>query len=463
MDWFIIRDQDHLGPFTQEELEELYASKEISDETLVWNESLKQSVSFSRLDFDSPPPLPPELSLMETEEELDEVPEEFPEEFPDEVSEEEIEVEREEELEDELEEELEDELENISQDIIEEESDDLNNLNPLNPLYKKIAIIVLILITPVAIYFYQNKLFSRPSKMSLRDYERLTEIVEKKSEQSDFVFALAQDRSILWVATNNPNQGKVAIKLKAVKNKFLGEGEIEAFAFADLKSHLLTIKDFKFKKGLKLLDGYYEVELYTPSGLKKPFLGFAYKHKTQFQYFKNVLISTMKSDDFEKVLRKYAVKKKNNESQFWSELKQKYQTLKMITQQIQDGVRRVFDEQSFGENKTSIQKKIQSFESEYKKNYGNFFTNFVIANDRSYEDLVKKNFPDKVDIISNYTRLSKLARSIGMQSVEVMQDLERFNQWQNPRAVKNFKQKSLTRFQKIIDVCDYKVSIIQTE
>lgn len=436
MDWFIIRDQDHLGPFTQEDLEELYASNEINDETLVWNESLEESVTYGSLALDEPPPLPPE--------------------FNDVVSEQAEQIEQTEKtalVENEIEDEIDDEIE-------DESPHPRHSSRKLQMFW---FIIFIILLTPIAIYFYQNKIFTRPSKMSLRDYTRLTEIVEKKSEATEFVFALAQDRSMLWIATNNSNQGKVAIKLKAIKNRFLGEGEVEAFALADLKNHLVAIKDMRFKKGFKLLDGYYEIELYTPSKLNKPLLSFVNNHKKQFQFFKKVLISTMKPEEFEKSLAKYAVKKKYNENQFWSELKQKYQTLKMITLQIQDGVRTVFGKQRYVDNQMNIKKKIESFESEYKLKYGNFFTNFVIANDKSYEQLARKNFPDKVDIIANYTRLSKLARSIGLESVQVMGDLERFKQWQDQVEVERFKEDSLARFQKIIDICDHKISIIQID
>ena len=203
--------------------------------------------------------------------------------------------------------------------------------------------------------------------------------------------------------------------------------------------------------------GYYEIELYTPSRLEKPIFNFLNGFKTQFQFFQKVLISTMKPEEFEKALATYSSKKKYNETQFWSELKQKYQTLKMITLQIQDGVRDVFD------GSGSNVEKINLFETQYKNKYGNFFTNFIITNEKSYENLVQKNFPDKVDIISNYTRLSKLARSIGIESVGVMEKLHQFKDWNNPSAVKGLRKESIERFQKIIDICEHKLGIIQVE
>ena len=427
MDWFIIRNDDHLGPFSDEDLESLYSAQEIVDETLVWNDSLKAPVQYGSLTFNEPPPLPLDISLTDNVDKIEQASVEKDIEVKEEIK-------------------------------IEEEEEKKDSFFQQNPKLKIVGFsLTLLILISGAIYFYQNRIFSRPSKMSLRDYERLTRVATGLSLDSEFDFAMAQDRSMIWIATNNPYHGKVAIKLKALKNKFLGEGGVEAFATGNLSNHLIGIENFKFKQGLKLVDGYYEIELYTPSRLEKPIFNFLNGFKTQFQFFQKVLISTMKPEEFEKALATYSSKKKYNETQFWSELKQKYQTLKMITLQIQDGVRDVFD------GSGSNVEKINLFETQYKNKYGNFFTNFIITNEKSYENLVQKNFPDKVDIISNYTRLSKLARSIGIESVGVMEKLHQFKDWNNPSAVKGLRKESIERFQKIIDICEHKLGIIQVE
>lgn len=491
MNWFIIRDQDHLGPFTNEDLDELYCSGEINDDTLVWNEDLEAAIPYLQINPNEPPPLPSDFVSNISDNAISDNMEEVSWEVMEDVA-----------LENETSETNISNIDNNYANVVrdgevlkipfpetdfdetdfakvdvpefepltkyDEDEDEDEGLEPSERTLNepkthskaKLALLTIAVfiacITPVVIYLVYNSTFSRPAKMSIGDYERLVGMVQNKSEVTKFAFAMAQDRSLIWVATNNPYHGRVAIKLKAIKNKFLGEGEVEAFTFADLNNHLMIIKNFKFNKGVKLIDGYYEVELYTPTRLEKPFMGIRGKHQQQFESFQNVLISTMKPDVFEKSLLKYSSRKNNNESQFWGELKQKYQTLKMITLQIQDGVRTVFLDTP------NYQEKINSFENEYKTKYGNFFTNFVLTNEASYESLLNKTFPDKVDIISNYTRLSKLARSIGVQSAKAMDKLRTFKNWKNPKKVGALKTSLIKSFQNIIDVCDYKIGIIQT-
>jgi hypothetical protein len=478
MEWFVIKGRDHLGPFAEDNVRDLFQSGEIDSQSMLWREGLTDPVTYESVfmteddksfkpmieDEDVPPPLPPQLErpsetppkkmeAKRVEKSIEEPPK--PEIRPKQVQEV-------------IKEEPQAVVNNTSVESNEENNDGIEEeveTSETKRSWGAIIVISIVLLTiivsvPVVMYQQQHQSFNRPAKMGLSDYKRLKKLADNNKSSNQFDFALAQDKSELWLATNNPNVGTVSIKLKAIKDKYLGEEEVIAYASGKLNKKLAKFSSFEFKKGVRLVDGYYEIEVYTPKPLEKPFFTqFSGEHKDQFQFFQEILISSMTREDFNRTLAKFIKKKKSNELKFWAELKQKYQTLKMITLQIQEGVRSVFD----GDRK-NFRPNVKKFENEYKTKFGNFFTSFVIANDKSYESLETQNFPDKVDIIANYTRLSKLAKSIGIHSMNILHEMEGYQSTAgDDEAFKNLERSSLSRLQGIINICDSKMSVIQVE
>ena len=60
MDWFIIKENDHQGPFEESLLIEMNEKGEITSDTLVWKEGLKDPGTLKELILEAPPELPPE-------------------------------------------------------------------------------------------------------------------------------------------------------------------------------------------------------------------------------------------------------------------------------------------------------------------------------------------------------------------------------------------------------------------
>jgi hypothetical protein len=76
MNWYVISGSDHLGPFTEDVLYQLYEADDIKEETLIWQEGMEKPISYGALfiedednaseevastDDSIPPDLPPDL------------------------------------------------------------------------------------------------------------------------------------------------------------------------------------------------------------------------------------------------------------------------------------------------------------------------------------------------------------------------------------------------------------------
>ena len=476
INWFVIHNSEHLGPFSEEVLHQLFSEGDIEQGTLIWKEGMDDSISYEEAflfkkeelsfrpieetidtkfetenfkqikkeeqaiaDDDLPPDLPPEIFNLQK------------------IDSEHIAIEVEESIE------------------LVEDQEEIEEIEDTPVLIKKkktraakssksyqyiIATLIMIILIPGAIFIKISVLkFKRPAKMSLHDYERLTEVSSDPALSNKYSFAMAKDKSTLWMSTNLPYSGDLVISMKSVTGKVLSPKKISLQTRGILNNKIATFSDFTFLEGLKLVDGYYEVEVSTTNDLEKPLITkFLHARKRQFRFFEVVLISNMDKSEFEILLQKNYKKAVSNDLEFWKELKQKYKTIQMITLQIQNSLKQVYDnpEKEWGE-------KVQHFEMDYKVKFGNFFTNFVIANDKSYEALKNKNFSNKLEIISNYTRLSRLARNIGSQTMSILNDLETFNNNLSLEEFKVSRKKSLNRLQNIINICNQKIEMIQTK
>lgn len=487
INWFVIHNKDHLGPFSEEVLVHLFEAGDIGKDSKVWQEGMEEAISFEEFlirkdsnevveeipDDDLPPDLPPDIPVAVREEsklnskestvkvEKISSSKAFSPVNEGRNSKSKVKV-------------KEDrgqaakilELSRSSKNSNSQQSEQVKKssiqskeISPKKPLFFQsfLAFLVLIILGGGYFYYKLNSVFTRPSKMSTSDYERLVTTAKSKVFASQFSFAVAADRTTIWMSTNIPYEGDIIVTLKSVYNKTLTNKEIEVTARGSLKNNLASFTDFTFVKGLSFIDGYYSIEVVTTQDLVIPFLyQFQSKRKTQFRYFTEILISNLNEDEFKDALRTKQAQSMNNDKNFWVELIQKYETIKSITLQIQDSLKKVFDE-SDGDWKF----KVKRFEDDYKRNFGNFFTNFVIANDKSYEELKSKDFTDKLEIISNYTRLSRLAKSIGGQTMEILNELEVYDQKIAPVTIEDFKKQSLNRLQSIVDICDQKKLAIE--
>lgn len=482
MEWFVIYNSEHLGPFSETVMHQLYKEGDVKDETLVWREGMDDPVSYrdqfilktEELDFrplEEVSESVEEVLWESDEEEDDEVPPPLPpsviesnlkNETKEEVTVEQPEVQQEDILEEEADEDndedAQDYLNHLVDDEILEEAQRIESSSKKKKsfLFASIIIFVVFLI-PGLVYIKNSYLsFSRPSMMSIGDFERLEEVSKDPSFTNKFAIALGQERARIWMSTNIPYEGEVILKLKAIKEKTLTNSEVIAMSKGYLKGKLVVFDEWTFTQGMKLVDGYYHVEALTTRDLEVPLILKLYpSRKTQFRFFDELLISKLSKKEYDEALGKTKKELTRNDLEFWDELKQKYRTIKMITLQIKTEMDRAFD----SKNIMWIEE-LKKFENKYKREFGAFFTNFVIQNDESYKKLKEKKFSNKIEIISNYNRLSRLAKDIGRVSMDVFHEMETFDGIDDARK-EVIRKRADKELDQIINTCDQKINIIQ--
>jgi hypothetical protein len=520
MNWYVISGSDHLGPFTEDVLYQLYEADDINEETPIWQEGMDKPVSYGSLFLkepeeenldeipeDLPPDLPPLPPTPPTSEDknyrapttkvitsVDEIKENLrrKQELNDHQEKSEVKIEKTEEnvlhadftkkdvhkddksyleerenviiVEENINDSEDDEIQVDEIEIDEdfEAEDPILSLKNFKKMALKIvSVIVGLFIVLYLILYYQNYSgnFSRPQKMSLTDYNELTYVAENTSKENKFGFSIAQDKSKIWVVTNNPYVGRVVLKMKSLKGRVLTAKDIEFSSSSILKGKIAEFSEFEFQKGQKIVDGYYEIEVLTPTKLEVPMVAKLFPEKNrQFRFIDQKLISGMKTSEFDSMINKFNKSKAQNDTVFWEELSQKYRTLMAITEQIKDSIFNIFQL-----NPDNWESNVREYEQTYLRKYGTYFTNFVVENEMAYEKYEKKNFSNKVEVISHYTRLSKIAREVGQQSATALMKLKNFKGYQDEEERRKLKNSIVFPLQRIIVDCKEKIEFIQTK
>ena len=297
----------------------------------------------------------------------------------------------------------------------------------------------------------------RPAKMSLTDFNRLKKIVGLPTLKTQLGYVLSKDKKTLWVATNLKGSGEVTAKFKSIKNRSLGQA-VEFYSTGQLSNHLVEFKKFKFNKGARLFDALYEIEIKSTKPLS---LSYWDKMKGEnsivMNYVGKGLVSSYNATQFKTLLGKMIQQKRKNTKDFWLEIGEKYKTVKMITSQIQDGIDDIFNK-----NKDQWEMGIINFENQYRQSWGQFFTAFVKANDKSYAKYAKKKFEDKAEVLAYYNNLSNLAIQIGENSMATLEVLQGLNlEKVTSEMWDEIHEKAIQEFKKIQDQCDENMKKIE--
>lgn len=381
MDWFIIKDSGHIGPYSDEQLHILYKDGDIERNDKVWQASMPVPKTYDEI-FNS-------IKVVKIR--------------PLEVS------------------------HKIEKNTKDKPLQKSKKSNSFLIIISFVSIIVTGIILK-SLDIYQGVNFHRPNKMTLSTYNKLRQTVFNNTKKDVFDFAISKDKTLLWLVTNKDYHTKVQINLTSIENRVLSNEKIHIISNSTLMNRIAQFDNFEIKNGIKIIDGYYDVKITTSD--KRILI------KQEF------LISKTGKNSFEKKLKKFISTQKSNEFNFWTELSQKYKTIKMLTLQIQSKLKKVF--------KTKKIAALNNFERLYQEKYGPLFTSFVISNEKSFNELNIKTFENKVEVIANYNQLSKLAKMIGSITMEA---IEGFNE----KSFSNFDQ----RFNFIIETCNQKIDKIE--
>lgn len=471
MEWFLITSSEHLGPFEDDQILQMYSSERINDDSFLWKEGWDEPKKYSEifLNIDEPPELPPDLNSISINDEIppnNDSDDTLKSDKIDSSSNQELLVDNLEtkelisEEESESESAVEFDNENLEQDVY-----DFTNDKPeidIKSKFKSFLVIILIVLVTAPAYLYIKNsidIFDRPQSMSLGDYKRLVNTAADQTGQLKFSFSLASDKRTLWISTNLNLEGEVFLKFKSKPGRTLG-GDIELKAKGELNRHLIILSDFQFIQGTRFTDGIYDIEIFTVDDLEKPILKqFFGDWESQFRYLDQVIITSLHRKEFERQMNKIRSRKEENKNSFWSELEEKYRTILTMTNEIKNSIENIFID-----NDKDWADKVSYFENSYKRKYGVFFTSFVSSNENSYENLIHKDFEDKFEIISSYSKLSKLAKEIGLESMVALQKLNSFDfKNKSQEDIDGFKNSLVMRLNQIIEESERKLNQIPTE
>lgn len=437
--WFILKRDSHLGPYSEEDLADLYKTGQLKKTDFIWKEGIDDPISYEEF-LDQPPAIP--LSLIKAEKKSTNVGEKLEVQVDNHLSDKSYQVD-----------------ENYQDDEIQSFEEIQGEFSKTKLSGLKIVSLILILaamIIPSLLYYHaKNPSFDKPVDITQADMTLLKEALFDRSRKVSFRFALNKDKSKIYVTSNIPLEGRVYIKLKSQNSRVLGK-PIELKSSGFLENHLITFSQLDFLQGTQIIDGYYDVELYTTKDLKRPLSKyFSRPFEPQFQYLDTVFLSNMDKKTFEKRLNQLVTKKLKNALNFRMEIIEKYRTVMAMTQSIKEEF-----SQTLSLSGKSLLDRINMFESAYTNKFGVFFTEFVKENEASYVPLYKKKFPNKGEILAEFSNLSKLAKQIGHTSMFVMESIRKEAQAgieaESRFDIKNYEKE----FDKILKDGELKIQIL---
>ena len=120
-------------------------------------------------------------------------------------------------------------------------------------LISGIPLSVIILLYNVFLAIPNEVQLIRPAQMGINDFNRLEKIANLPLKTTQLGYILSKDKKILWIGTNLKGDGEVTAKFKSIKNRSLGQA-VEFYATGQLNNHIVELKNFKFNKGARLVD-----------------------------------------------------------------------------------------------------------------------------------------------------------------------------------------------------------------
>jgi hypothetical protein len=502
--WFIIKEHEHVGPYSVEDLLEFYQEDKIAYDTAVWKTGMDEPIQYRGIgeiskrdtelmeivddydydlssdedeifdilndrsdeleldnapetfdDTDEPPPLPPmtyqPVEMVIKHEEPSPL----------------VEVEESTDLLDDLEA-MEVSPLNSGEELASEEIDDdsyfviAKTESKTNWLLIGLALIVLGIFSRVGyeVYHLYFAKFSRPVGMMQRDYKQMTQMLSVKGARRSLSISFAKDYSKVWASLNFPFKGRVLLELKSIKGKVLTSDPVVVSSSATIKNKLITFNRFNFEQGIRLFPGYYEVHLKLLNKKKLDFwLERFVKLPKVFDIKKKVYIGKLTEQSFERELTKFLIKRNSIDTKFRQDLFQRFDTLRLIVSQIHDDFAAVLSQSKHQDFKV----KLKEFERKYQRKYGQFLTSFVLENEDSFKTVRSSVSRSKTQLIAQHNKLSNLSRQVGETSMDILVKLSNPDVATNIIEIDQIQSQLMRKLVSIEITCKNTVSIIKSK
>ncbi len=245
------------------------------------------------------------------------------------------------------------------------------------------------------------------------------------------------DMSHIWLVTSSFQTCQVDASFSSVKGKLLA-GSDEKVSFktsSQIKNHVVEFSNFDFTSGNKITPGLYEMNLKATNcewdGLDAKLGNFFKSPEPVYITRMKVVLYHKGSVEFNTILDKLIRKKldsemknQNQEELFWQDLQQKLQTLLAMTLQIEQLLLE-FVEKSPENFKNNLKFTVDK----YTKNFGSTLTEFVVQNEKYFNDLEKSELPNMSKKRSYEAVIRITSKNIGLESMKIIEQLQ---SWKNP-------------------------------
>ncbi len=272
-EWFVFKGTHHLGPFSIEEMVNLYTNKELQAKTLVWKEGAAKWDAFSKCDqfaflfqavrpaapsvpdiadqqvkksamveFDLPPPLPEIPTLPKSGPEKIVVSDFFDDmDLPPPIP-------------------LDAILDPKGKDSFKP-SFQLLNL-PIKKWFMPMAgVVFLIIIGWYAMTQKEAEIQLRIKGLMPVYLDKLESIATKSTTDFDFAIALSLDGKSLWASSNVPGDLQTEVKLESVSRRVLGTEDVQLVVKGKIQNHVGKFNRMILVKGSKFLPGEYKFKI----------------------------------------------------------------------------------------------------------------------------------------------------------------------------------------------------------
>jgi hypothetical protein len=431
-EWFVFKGTHHLGPYSLEEMVELFHNQEINPNTLIWREgqtkwdSFKNTSSFAFIfapvkrpdipqdvkpietkeEFDLPPPLPdipalPKSSPSHTQN-ISEEQEELPPPIPLDVI--------------------------IAQSGQRKQIAEKIEVSSFQPK-KWMAFLGAFVFLLVIIWYWKNE---RSAEVQLKIkgimpiyLEKLESAATHHSSDFEATAALSLDGNTLWVATNNPSRMQTIIRLESVPKRILGKGPVVVSMKGELNNRSGKFTRMILVQGIKFYSGEYKIQIEAREThwINRKFrslsrIDFFQSLNKTHKYKSSVLIYSGTPREFEKRIVDYQEKVLADALKPYQEKLERLKTLESLLNTTTQNYLMELDHDKNG-------KSIKAFEKTYIKEIAPMLQNLVLKTNELMKD-PSFNEEEDQNSLAPYKEQVLLGKQIGEMAAEMINKTSKY-------------------------------------
>ncbi len=422
--WYIVKDDEHLGPYTYFDLKDLSRNKKIMGHTLVWKKGLKSAQQFSKIEDTSNKSLKDRLMFKKVKTKEQEAVKK-----------------------------LEQGLKLLQRDEFVRLTNETSFFN-FKKAFAAFVITSFLGVMPFAYEVYQLASFniSRPSGLKTLDYERLRLVGQNAFEEITVGVAPSKDMSELVLATNFPFDGELEITIKSIQDKMIIPEIVVVKSRARLENRLAAFSSFQYEVGTRILPGYYQIEVNLVGAAEGSYWveRFVTLQKNLSQSTVE-LLSILPESSFDNKLVEAQLARAHESKKAWLNLQQRFLTIKSVVNQI-GAEFNALHEKRLGSQDWDAS--LKQFSNKYERYFGSFLSSFVSSDYRMVEGFDKLDEEGQQKLKDYFEELSAITTQTATASAKFMHDFGQSGRKPSSRGWTNLKTNVDTQFETLVKRAD---------